>query len=96
MAVRAMNSCVIFRSAATPPLAVSRRCCCLRLLTASSRHRNRSISHSFLRCAPYPLSHVTVRSYSVQNLVEMVMEELASIHKRGRVRATSKYLLLIL
>ncbi|KAH0737014.1 hypothetical protein KY290_035719 [Solanum tuberosum] len=90
MAVRAMNTCVIFRSAATPPLAVSRRCCCLRLLTASSRHRNRSNSHSFLRCAPYPLSHVTVRSYSVQNLVEMVMEELASIHKRGRVRATSK------
>ncbi|KAK4342917.1 hypothetical protein RND71_038733 [Anisodus tanguticus] len=92
MAVRAMNTCVIFRSASTPPpLIISRQCCCLRQLTASSRHRNRSNSHSFLRCAPHPLSHVTVRSYSVHNLVEMVMEELASIRKRGgRVRATSK------
>ncbi|XP_055812441.1 ribonuclease II, chloroplastic/mitochondrial isoform X2 [Solanum dulcamara] len=94
MAVRAMSSCVIFRSPATPPLVVSRRCCCLRQLTASSRHRNRSNTHSFLRCAPYPHSHVTVRIYSVNNLVEMFMEELASIHKRGRVRATSKLELL--
>ncbi|XP_075078835.1 ribonuclease II, chloroplastic/mitochondrial isoform X3 [Nicotiana tabacum] len=88
MALRAMNSCVIFRSAATPPLAASRRCCVRQFTTSRSRkHLN---LHSFLRCTPYPLSHVTVRSYSVHNLVEMVMEELASIRKRGRVRATSK------
>ncbi|OIT01160.1 PREDICTED: ribonuclease II, chloroplastic/mitochondrial [Nicotiana attenuata] len=88
MAVRAMNSCVIFRSAATPPLAASRRCCVRQFTT--SRNRKHLNLHSFLRCTPYPLSHVTVRSYSVHNLVEMVMEELASIRKRGRVRATSK------
>ncbi|XP_057460955.1 ribonuclease II, chloroplastic/mitochondrial isoform X3 [Actinidia eriantha] len=86
--VRAMNTCSIFRSAYSPPLA-SFTC----RLSQFGPLRCRSSSNLGFR-SPIDrnclLGHVGVRSYSVQSLVETVMEELHALRKRKGMRASVK------
>ncbi|GLT79200.1 hypothetical protein SLA2020_506960 [Shorea laevis] len=89
MAVRAVNSCSIFRSAAVlPPPAF--RCRFSRFSTLSSP-RNSRLGFQFLicRCENQFLSYGCRRSYAVYSLVDSVAEELAALRSR-RVRANVK------
>ncbi|KAL2533764.1 Ribonuclease II [Abeliophyllum distichum] len=97
MAVRAMNGSAILRCcAASPPIAAIR--CCLHQYKAVQFHR---CGHStklgvsiFRRNCNQVISvgsgSVAIRRYSVQSLVDTVMEELESLRKRCRVRASNK------
>ncbi|GFY82715.1 ribonuclease II/R family protein [Actinidia rufa] len=86
--VRAMNTCSIFRSASSPPLAAF-TC----RLSQFGPLRCRSSSNLGFR-SPIDrnclLGHGGVRSYSVQSLVETVMEELHALRKRKGIRASVK------
>ncbi|XP_028066220.1 ribonuclease II, chloroplastic/mitochondrial-like isoform X1 [Camellia sinensis] len=90
MAVRAMNTCSIVRSASSPPLAAFR--CRLHQFRALQfrRHPNLGFQFSIFRPHRHNLMLGHGRSYSVQSLVDSVMEELDALRKRKRVRATSK------
>ncbi|CAL5420140.1 unnamed protein product [Camellia sinensis] len=90
MAVRAMNTCSIVRSASSPPLAAFR--CRLHQFRALQfrRHPNLGFRFSIFRPHRHNLMLGHGRSYSVQSLVDSVMEELDALRKRKRVRATSK------
>ncbi|PON76112.1 Replication factor A protein [Trema orientale] len=90
MAVRAVNSCSIFRSAASPPLSAF-RCLPFHLKTSYLRAYSR-LGFSFLRFGSdrRPLDHGGLRSRSVHSLVDSVMEELRTSRRRRRIRATSK------
>ncbi|XP_031102806.1 ribonuclease II, chloroplastic/mitochondrial [Ipomoea triloba] len=88
MAARAMNSCVIIRSAASPPPTFW-SCCPQRQFRTRRFHRYLRL-HSRCSLPRYPLSHDGARSYSVQSLVETVIEELYSMRKRGRIRASTE------
>ncbi|KAL7169903.1 hypothetical protein ACSBR2_034865 [Camellia fascicularis] len=90
MAVRAMNTCSIVRSASSPPLAAFR--CRLHQFRALQfrRHPNLGFQFSIFRPHRHHLMLGHGRSYSVQSLVDSVMEELDALRKRKRVRATSK------
>ncbi|GMP85474.1 hypothetical protein CsSME_00038614 [Camellia sinensis var. sinensis] len=90
MAVRAMNTCSIVRSASSPPLAAFR--CRLHQFRALQfrRHPNLGFQFSIFRPHRHNLMLGQGRSYSVQSLVDSVMEELDALRKRKRVRATSK------
>ncbi|GFQ04786.1 ribonuclease ii chloroplastic/mitochondrial [Phtheirospermum japonicum] len=97
MAVRVMNGSTIFRCCTvSPPLAALR--CCLH----STQRQHRSVEcHSSTRfsisrriqCRLISSGYGRVairRRYSTQSLVDMVVEELDSLRKRGRVRASNK------
>ncbi|XP_059462457.1 ribonuclease II, chloroplastic/mitochondrial [Corylus avellana] len=90
MAVRAVNSCAIFRSASSPPLSAVR----CRLYSFSTfplrRYCKLGFRFSILRPERKFFGHAGVRSCSVHSLVESVMEELEFIRKRKRVCAASK------
>ncbi|KAI7997266.1 hypothetical protein LOK49_LG10G01968 [Camellia lanceoleosa] len=90
MAVRAMNTCSIVRSASSPPLAAFR--CRLHQFRALQfrRHPNLGFQFSIFQPHRHHLMLGHGRSYSVQSLVDSVMEELDALRKRKRVRATSK------
>ncbi|KAL3531809.1 hypothetical protein ACH5RR_005330 [Cinchona calisaya] len=87
MAVRAFNSCAIFRSAASPPLAVFRSC----FRQVRTLH-NPNYSKSGFRFSIFGCSHVgrRVRCYSVQSLIDTVMEEFEAMRERRRVRVSNK------
>ncbi|XP_062167390.1 ribonuclease II, chloroplastic/mitochondrial [Alnus glutinosa] len=90
MAVRAVNSCVIFRSASSPPLSAVR----CRLYSFSTFPLRRYCKLGFRFPILWPerkfLGHGGVRSCSVHSLVDSVMEELKFMRKRKRVCAASK------
>ena len=87
-----MNTCSIFRSASSPPLAAF-TC----RLSQFGPLRCRSSSNLGFR-SPIDrnclLGHGGVRSYSVQSLVETVMEELHALRKRKGIRGSVKYVLI--
>lgn len=85
-----MNTCSIVRSASSPPLAAFR--CRLHQFRALQfrRHPNLGFQFSIFRPHRHHLMLGHGRSYSVQSLVDSVMEELDALRKRKRVRATSK------
>ncbi|CDP06605.1 unnamed protein product [Coffea canephora] len=91
MAVRVLNTRVTFRSAASPPLAVFRSCV---RQVRTVRHPNHSklglhlsiIGSRWCFCS-YGGS---IRSYSVQSLVDTVMEELEVLRKRRQLRVSNK------
>ncbi|CAK9164470.1 unnamed protein product [Ilex paraguariensis] len=91
MAVRAVNTCSVFRSASSPALA-GYRCRMHQFSTVQYwRHSKLGFRLSIFRAEQYLHSYGSVRSYSIQSLVETVMEELQALRGRKRVRATSKY-----
>lgn len=92
MVVRAVNTCSFLRSAASPPLAA----------LGSHLHQFRPLQcggHAKLRFRFAILrpdqsnlqGYGAVRRYSVQSLVEMVMEEFVALRKRRKVSASAKY-----
>ncbi|KAJ7961411.1 ribonuclease II, chloroplastic/mitochondrial [Quillaja saponaria] len=92
MAVRAVHSCSILRSASSsPPLPTFRRCCLFHLSTLQCRR------YPSLECRGFPVCRTQsqcfnyggIQSRSVQSLVESVMEELKARRRRKRVSATS-------
>ncbi|KAI4354501.1 hypothetical protein L6164_003355 [Bauhinia variegata] len=90
MAVRAANSCSIFRSL-SPPLLASRRCC---LCHCRSLQFCRYPRLDCRRLAMFPsqlhlFNYGGNRSLSLQSLVDTVMEELQATRKRKRVSAAS-------
>ena len=92
MAVRAVNNCSIFRSAAAPPFAAFG--CRMHQFRAFGyrRHANSVTRLSSFSGEKHVIRHDGLRSYSVHSLVETVMEEIAALHKRRRVvLATNKY-----
>ncbi|XP_059647072.1 ribonuclease II, chloroplastic/mitochondrial isoform X2 [Cornus florida] len=90
MAVRAANSCSIFRSASSPPSAVFR--CRLHQFRSLQyrRHSELGFRFSIIRSERHLFGHGSIRRYSVQSLVATVMEELEALRKRRRVRASNK------
>ncbi|KAM7526350.1 hypothetical protein LguiA_016252 [Lonicera macranthoides] len=91
MAVRAVNNCSIFRSAAAPPFAAFG--CRMHQFRAIGyrRHANSVTRLSSFSAERHVIRHDGLRSYSVHSLVETVMEEIAALHKRRRVvLATNK------
>lgn len=91
MAVRLMNGgTAIFRCCAVSPPLTALRCCV--------RHRNHVQLHSStcfsisrrLRCRRISFGY-DIRRYSAQSLVDLVVEELESLRKRGLARASNKY-----
>ncbi|XP_041999122.1 ribonuclease II, chloroplastic/mitochondrial-like isoform X1 [Salvia splendens] len=87
MAVRLVSG---FRCCTVTPSPAALRCCL--------RHHNHVHLHSStcfsisrrLRCRLISFGYEAVRRYSAQSLVDMVMEELDSIRKRGIARASNK------
>lgn len=97
MAVRLMNGgSPVFRCCAvSPPLATLR--CCLRHHKFVQFHSSASFSISRrFRCCRASFGHerVAVRRYSAHSLVDLVVEELASLRKRRVARASNKYVIL--
>ncbi|KAE8099381.1 hypothetical protein FH972_017367 [Carpinus fangiana] len=90
MAVRAVNSCAIFRSSSSPPLSAVR--CRLYSFGTFPLRRYCRLGYGFpiLRPERKLFDHGGVRSCSVHSLVESVMEELEFMRKRKRVCAASK------
>lgn len=90
MAVRAVNSCAIFRSASSPPLSAVR--CRLYSFSTFPLRSYCKLGFRFpiLRPDRKFFAHGGVRSSSVHSLVESVMEELEFMRKRKRVCAVSK------
>ncbi|CAI9780120.1 unnamed protein product [Fraxinus pennsylvanica] len=99
MAVRAMNGSAILRCcAASPPIAAVR--CCVHQYKGVHFHRGRQSTKLGFRLSIFQRNYnqvisvgdriVAIRNYSVQSLVDMVVEELESLRKRGRVRASNK------
>lgn len=100
MAVRAMNGSAILRCCtASPPIAAIR--CCVHQYKAVHFHRGGQstklgfplsiLQRSYNKVSNVGDRIVAIRKYSVQSLVDMVVEELESLRKRGRVRASNKY-----
>ncbi|KAK6146914.1 hypothetical protein DH2020_017826 [Rehmannia glutinosa] len=92
MAVRVMNGSTIFRCCAVSPPPTALRCCLHQHKSVQCHSSTRfSISRRFhCRLISFGYGGVAVRGYSTQSLVDMVVEELASLRKRGRVRASNK------
>ncbi|KAF8402926.1 hypothetical protein HHK36_011019 [Tetracentron sinense] len=90
MAVRAVNSCPIFRSASAPPLSTYR--CRLYHFNPSKIRRKPKSGFRFQVFRPEKLlvGHGGVRSCSAHSLVESVMEELEAMRKRKRLYASRK------
>ncbi|KAG6643190.1 hypothetical protein CIPAW_09G193400 [Carya illinoinensis] len=90
MAVRAVNSCSIFRSASSPPISAVR--CRFFTFRSSSLRRHPKLGFQFpvLRPEQKFFGHGSVWSCSVHSLVDIVMEELKFMRKRKRVCAASK------
>ncbi|CAI9098240.1 OLC1v1034851C1 [Oldenlandia corymbosa var. corymbosa] len=93
MAVRAVNSSTIFRSASPPPL-VMFRSCFRQLRTLRSQSYSRlgvTFSNFALRRESCLYGRgSSIRTYSLQSLVDTVAEELAAMRKRGRFRISNK------
>ncbi|PIN04763.1 Exoribonuclease II [Handroanthus impetiginosus] len=92
MAVRVMNGSAFFRCcAASTPLATFR--CCLHQRNSVQFHSSSRFSTSrrlHYRLIYFGYGEFTIRKHSTQSLVDMVVEELESLRKRGRVRASNK------
>ncbi|KAG5550238.1 hypothetical protein RHGRI_015261 [Rhododendron griersonianum] len=92
MAVRAMNTCSIFRSASSPPFASLG--CRLHRFPAlhCRRHPQLGFRISVFQSSQNhnPFGRAVIRSYHVQSLVDTVTEQLEALRKRHRIRATSK------
>ncbi|KAI8556642.1 hypothetical protein RHMOL_Rhmol05G0270100 [Rhododendron molle] len=92
MAVRAMNTCSIFRSASSPPFA-SLGCRLHRFPALHCRtHPQLGVRISVFQSSQNhnPFGRAVIRSYHVQSLVDTVTEQLEALRKRHRIRATSK------
>lgn len=91
MAVRAVNSCSIFRSASPPPFSAAVRCRLYHYRNLQFRRCSKLgfRFHAF-RSEKKLFGHGGVRSCSVHSLVDSVMEELEFMRKRKRVYAASK------
>ncbi|KAL4605067.1 hypothetical protein ACB092_09G001700 [Castanea dentata] len=91
MAVRAVNSCSIFRSASPPPFSAAVRCRFYHYRNLQFRRYSKLgfRFHAF-RSERKLFGHGGVRSCSVHSLVDSVMEELEFMRKRKRVYAASK------
>ncbi|KAI5682407.1 hypothetical protein M9H77_03635 [Catharanthus roseus] len=88
MAVRAMNSCTIFRAAASPPLAAVRSCLHQFRIAKQRKYSKLGFSFSVL---PSSIRNVgSIRSFSVQSLVDTVLLELETMRKSSKVRAANK------
>ncbi|KAL6534291.1 ribonucleotide-diphosphate reductase subunit rnr1 [Orobanche hederae] len=96
MAVRVMNGTTIFRCCAVSPPVAALKCC-----LHSSHRQNKAVRcHSSIRFSISPSIQcrlispgsgmVAIRRHSTKSLVDMVVEELKSLHKRGIVRASNK------
>ncbi|OVA16519.1 Ribonuclease II/R [Macleaya cordata] len=92
MAVRAVNSCSISRSASSPSLSAFR--CRLYHLSPSQVRQSPKLRFRFrfpvFRSRELLIGHGSYRSCSFHSLMESVMEELEEIRARKRIRATSK------
>ncbi|XP_077239005.1 ribonuclease II/R family protein [Tasmannia lanceolata] len=90
MAVRAMNSCSILRSAYSPPLSPFRT----RLFHSRPffLHKNSQLGFPFtkLQSGKVLICSSGVQRRFVQTLVESIMEEFEAIRARKRLRASSK------
>ncbi|KAL0309864.1 UNVERIFIED_CONTAM: Ribonuclease II, chloroplastic/mitochondrial [Sesamum radiatum] len=92
MAVRVMNGTGIFRCCGVSPPVTALRCC---VHQHKSVHFHSSTRYSMARrlhCRLISFLHgvVGIRRYSAQSLVEVFVEELESLRKRGSVRASNK------
>ncbi|KAK7846061.1 ribonuclease ii [Quercus suber] len=96
MAVRAVNSCSIFRSASPPPFSAAVRCRLYHYRNLQFRRYSKLgfRFHAF-RSGQKLFGHGGFRSCSVHSLVDSVMEELEFMRKRKRVYAASKVLLAV-
>ncbi|KAK4480956.1 hypothetical protein RD792_011818 [Penstemon davidsonii] len=102
MAVRVMNGSAIFRCCAVSPPPVAALRCCL-----YQQHYHQSIQfHSSSTCLSISRRHnyrlvsfgcrrVAIRRYSAPSLVDLVVEELKLLRKRGIVRASNNEELLV-
>ncbi|KAL0338307.1 UNVERIFIED_CONTAM: Ribonuclease II, chloroplastic/mitochondrial [Sesamum angustifolium] len=92
MAVRVVNGTGIFRCCGVSPPVTALRCC---VHQHKSVHFHSSTRYSMARrhhCRLISFLHgvVGIRRYSAQSLVEVFVEELESLRKRGSVRASNK------
>lgn len=93
MAVRAVNSCSMFRSAACPPLVSFKIQCCYYHFRSLQLRRNKSnLGFRLPACRSERqfLNRSGSQSCSVHSLVDSVMQELVAIRKRLRVFAKVK------
>ncbi|GER54374.1 ribonuclease II/R family protein [Striga asiatica] len=93
MAIRVMNGRTLFRCCTMSPPLPAVRCCQRRHKFARCRSPDRLFISRRIQCrlASYGYGLVPVRQYSAQSLVDMVIGQLESLRKRGRVRASNKY-----
>ncbi|XP_028957017.1 ribonuclease II, chloroplastic/mitochondrial isoform X1 [Malus domestica] len=94
MAVRAVGSSTVFRSAsssASSPTLLSFRCCPCRFTTLQFRRFSKlGIRFPIFRSGKLAPGHGGVQSTSVHSLVNSVMEELGALRRRRLVRAAAK------
>ncbi|XP_051131032.1 ribonuclease II, chloroplastic/mitochondrial [Andrographis paniculata] len=92
MAVRVVNGATILRCCAVSPSLATVRCCVQLSRTGPFYSSTRcSISRQLCcRVISFGFGSVATRRYSAQSLVDVVLEELESLRKRGKVRASNK------
>ncbi|KAL3839520.1 hypothetical protein ACJIZ3_024111 [Penstemon smallii] len=93
MAVRVMNGSAIFRCCAvSPPPVAALRCCLYQQhyqIHSSSTRLSISRRHNY-RLVSFGCRRLAIRRYSAPSLVDLVVEELKLLRKRGIVRASNK------
>lgn len=90
MALRAVNTCSLFRTASPPPLFALQYHFCHFKTLQYGRYIKFGFQSNIIRCDSFYCHGGSIRSCSVHSLVNSVMEELAAIRKRKRVCSAIK------